>query len=249
MINESLEIPKVVVPPFGLLSPAVSVHRNVEVGEFPVVRNNSPIDIKSINWELESDFNNSTTIYSSPAQSSSDANTFTVFLMVKGSNFNLLKDPDQPEHLLNAFAESALQKAIETEFWKRLSAMTATSATVFPAKTKVGVALAESTFAKVSAGEQGVVHAPKNFAALYRGKMNDDLLLDTVGTPIVAGGGYNATDNKIYITGPVNVYISEPTSFIEVTRNDNSYTYMQEYTVAVSFMDGPVSADIDLSLE
>lgn len=249
MIDEIFDVPTVVAAPFGILSSASTVLRDEDFGEFPVVRTGSPINVKSIDWSTEASFDDATSIYTAPEVLAKDASTFRVHIAMTGSTFTLNRDPTLPEKIVDAYEESALQKSIEKYFWKELLAAPSTSSTTAAGKIKIGVSLAESTFSDVSAGERGVVHMPRAFANLYKGKLDEDALYDHVGTPIVAGGGYSTSDNKLFITGPVTVRISEPSEFTEVDNVKNSYTYFREFEVSVSYIDGPVSATVDLSLE
>lgn len=232
---------------FGLLSsPAISVVRGAEIPYKPEHIGQSPIDIKNIDWSTQDDISKAVKVYtaSKPEDAKEDSTVFNVIITSTVSNL----EHTLAEEFMNTYEESALQKGVERGFWDSLEGTNATEAGK-KSKTKVAFAQLENVYSDNSSGLSGVIHSPRGFADIYKGKIEGKNLLSHVGTPVIAGAGYVSTSNKIYETGPVEVLISEPLSFTETNTKDNTTVFIKEYTVVVSYMDGPISTEIDLTLE
>lgn len=232
---------------FGLLnSPAISVVRNADIPYKAENIGATPIDVKTINWETSTNISDAVDVYTSPAIKDTliDSAIFNVLIVATTSTF----DKSLVMDYMSTYEDAALQKGVENGFWKYLEEQNATSAGV-KAKTKVAFAQLENKYSEITSGGQGVIHAPRGYADIYKGTIEGKNLLNHVGTPIIAGGGYKPTSGKIYETGPVEVLLSDSSEYIETDIKNNTVTLTKEYTVVISYMDGPVSTEIDLTLE
>ena len=186
------------------------------------------------------------------------------------------RTPAEIEALAKNELDIVTQKAIEKEFLdgvlaqaeaaasgesanRYLSDSEATSLSVSAVKPRLGLALLEGALATAGNGAQGVIHAPRNAAAILLLEAEGETLYTPLDTPVVAGGGYvlDADDTTVtlYGTGAVTVRLSP----IEVTpdlasqavdRAVNTTTYTAERVVAVTWDScAHFSVPIDLSLD
>ena len=251
MINEEVVKPKVEKAPFGLFSPAVVVKH--EYIEGSVIQQRASIvnsKVLALKWDnlfekIESD--SSVSVYTSPSNKIyQDGYAFEVILETEISSLNLAFESDV-EKAIDQIEDASLQQAIEKRVWTILNDNVVASATTEAVKSRYGFALLEGYFGNKSFGETGLIHAPRNIASAYKGKIDGEVLLSTIGSPIIAGTGYPYDANKIFMTGPITIRIGTSDTFFEVDRVKNIVHAQRTYPVVVSILDGPFSAQIDLS--
>lgn len=176
--------------------------------------------------------------------------------------------PDEIEASAKRALDIVTQKAVEAEFWSGHVASLLTSdndnrflaspqsvdVTPTPGtavKVRYGLALLEQAIADTPVGAQGVIHAPRGVASTLRLASDDSNTLRTeLGTPVVAGVGYNrmgpdrseapAGKAWMYATGPVSVRLG-PTVITPGKLNQavdirvNSIEYFVDRPAAVTW--------------
>jgi hypothetical protein len=113
---------------------------------------------------------------------------------------------------------------------------------------RVAMALLEDAYAGCSYGGGGMLHMTPGSAALIPDKeIVDEVLFNSVGTPIIAGAGYAATGTEVtpwdgtwmFITGPVYVWLGDVAVYpdngqaVNITTND--ILFKAERLAAVTF--------------
>lgn len=177
-----------------------------------------------------------------------------------------------------ALLEASTQKALESELmWGHIAStsdplgrwLTSPDTVVITSSgvaVETAVAMLEDAYASCGYGGPGVIHLTRGSAAILRPRLHEDdededVLVNTVGTQVIAGTGYVSDSSApaawqgtwAFITGPTFVWLDDPTVFPEdpmqaVDIATNDIRYKAERLGAVTF-DGccAFAAKVDLS--